>query len=66
MAAHSEIDANIVIEIALNKVIELQKQIILSEAKYISLRQDFDRLNVEYDSLKKKFESSTPTKTTNK
>jgi len=51
---NSNIDANIVIELALNKVIELQKQVILTEAKYISLRQDYVRLQNEYNSLSEK------------
>jgi len=70
MVDNSNIDANIVIEIALNKLIELQKQIILTEAKYISLRQLFDKLEIEYEVLKNKSDewssSTTTRKTTTK
>jgi len=70
MAEHSNLDANIVIELALNKVIELQKQIILTEAKYLSLRQDYSKLQIEYDVLKTKSDqwstSTTTRKTTTK
>lgn len=62
--AHSDIDANVVIELALNKVIDLQKQVILAEAKYISLRQDFDKLKIEYDVLKNKSDSWSDSQTT--
>ena len=62
--AHSEIDANVVIELALNKVIDLQKQVILTEAKYVSLRQDFDKLKIEYDVLKSKSDSWSDSSTT--
>ena len=62
--AHSDIDANVVIELALNKVIDLQKQVILAEAKYISLRQDFDKLKIEYDVLKNKCDSWSDSSTT--
>ena len=62
--AHSEIDANVVIELALNKVIDLQKQVILTEAKYVSLRQDFDKLKIEYDVLKNKSDSWSDSSTT--
>ena len=61
---NSNIDANVVIELALNKLIELQKQVILTEAKYISLRQDYVRLQNEHEELKEKSnEWSTPTTT---
>jgi hypothetical protein len=70
MAAHSDIDANVVIELSLNKVIELQKQIILTEAKYVSLRQAFDKLQIEHEVLKNKSDewssSTTTRKTTTK
>ena len=70
MAAHSDIDANVVIELSLNKIVELQKQVILTEAKYVSLRQSFDKLQIEYDVLKNKAEewseSTTTRKTTTK
>ena len=52
MADNSNIDANVVIELALNKVIELQKQVILTEAKFVSLRQDYDRLKNEFEIYK--------------
>ena len=54
MVDNSNIDANVVIELALNKVIELQKQVILAEAKFIGLRQEYDRLKIEYEVLKNK------------
>jgi len=54
MVDNSNIDANVVIELALNKVIELQKQVILVEAKFIGLRQEYDRLKIEYEVLKNK------------
>ena len=63
---HSNIDANIVIELALNKVIELQKQVILTEAKFVSLRQDYDRLKIEYDVLKNKSDEWSESTTTRK
>jgi hypothetical protein len=50
---NSNIDANVVIELALNKVIELQKQVILTEAKFVSLRQDYDKLQIEHEVPKK-------------
>ena len=62
---NSNIDANIVIELALNKVIELQKQVILTEAKYISLRQDYVKLQNEHEKLKEEsnaWGSSTTTR----
>jgi len=63
---HSNIDANIVIELALNKVIELQKQIILTEAKYVSLRQAFDKLQIEHEVLKNKSDEWSSSTTTRK
>jgi|DEB0MinimDraft_6_1074348.scaffolds.fasta_scaffold210481_2 hypothetical protein len=66
MAEHSNIDANIVIELALNKVIELQKQVILTEAKFIGLRQDYDKLKIEYEVLANKSEEWTGSTTTRK
>lgn len=61
---NSNIDANVVIELALNKLIELQKQVILTEAKYISLRQDYVRLQNEHEKLKEKSDEwSAPTTT---
>jgi len=70
MVDNSNIDANVVIELALNKVIELQKQVILAEAKFIGLRQEYDKLKIEYEVLKNKTEgwneSTTTRKTTTK
>ena len=66
MAAHSDIDANVVIELSLNKVIELQKQIILTEAKYVSLRQAFDKLQIEHEVLKNKSDEWSSSTTTRK
>jgi hypothetical protein len=72
MAAHSDLDANVVIELALNKVVELQRQIILTDAKYVTLRQDFDRVSHELAILKLEYEKladsgiSTSRKTTTK
>jgi len=70
MADNSNIDANIVIEIALNKVIELQKQVILMESKYITLQQDYKKVQMEYQVLKSKSEESekwdAPSTTTRK
>jgi len=71
MAEHSDLDANIVVEIALNKVVELQRQIILTDAKYITLRQDFDRVVKELQILQVKYNelvdnSSTTRKTVTK
>jgi len=71
MAEHSDLDANVVVEIALNKVVELQRQIILTDAKYITLRQDFDRVVKELQILQVKYNelvdnSSTTRKTVTK
>jgi NAD-dependent DNA ligase len=55
MAEHSDLDANVVVELALNKVVELQRQIILTDAKYVTLRQDYDRVVKELQSLQTKF-----------
>jgi len=69
MVDNSNIDANIVIELALNKIIELQKQVILTEAKLIGLRQDYDKLQTQYKLLKNKsdeWDNSTIKKTTTK
>jgi len=66
MAEHSNIDANIVIELALNKVIELQKQVILTEAKFIGLRQDYDKLKIEHEVLKNKSDEWSSSTTTRK
>ena len=63
---NSNIDANVVIELAINKVIELQKQVILTEAKFVSLRQDYDRLKIEYDVLKNKSDEWSESTTTRK
>jgi len=67
---HSNLDANVIVELALNKVVELQKQVLLTEAKFISLRQEYDKLKIENDVLKNKSEewesSSTTRKTTTK
>jgi len=63
---HSNIDANVVIELSLNKVIELQKQIILTEAKYVSLRQAFDKLQIEHEVLKNKSDEWSSSTTTRK
>ena len=67
---HSNLDANVIVELALNKVVELQKQLLLTEAKFISLRQEYDKLKIENDVLKNKSEewesSSTTRKTTTK
>ena len=63
---NSNIDANVVIELALNKLIELQKQVILTEAKFVSLRQDYDRLKIEYDVLKNKSDEWSESTTTRK
>jgi hypothetical protein len=67
MVDNSNIDANVVIELSLNKLIELQKQVILTEAKFVSLRQAYDKLQIEYEVLKNKsdeWDSSTTTKKT--
>lgn len=67
MVDNSNIDANVVIELALNKLVELQKQLILTEAKYVSLRQNYDRLQTEYETLKDKSEEwNSPTTSTRK
>lgn len=67
---HSNLDANVIVELALNKVVELQRQVLLTEAKFISLRQEYDKLKIENDVLKNKSEewesSSTARKTTTK
>ena len=63
---NSNIDANVVIELALNKLIELQKQVILTEAKYISLRQDYVRLQNEHEKLKEKSNEWSDSTTTRK
>ena len=63
---NSNIDANVVIELAINKVIELQKQVILTEAKFVSLRQDYDRMKIEYDVLKNKSDEWSESTTTRK
>lgn len=59
MAEHSDLDANVVVELALNKVVELQRQIILTDAKYVTLRQDFDRVVKELQSLQTKYNELT-------
>lgn len=65
-----DLDANVVIELALNKVIDLQKQVLLTEAKLISLSQEYKKLQIENEVLKNKQdewkESSTTRKTTTK
>ena len=65
-----DLDANVVIELALNKVIDLQKQVLLTEARLISLSQEYKRLQIENEVLKNKQdewkESSTTRKTTTK
>jgi len=65
-----DLDANVVIELALNKVIDLQKQVLLTEARLISLSQEYKRLRIENEVLKNKQdewkESSTTRKTTTK
>jgi len=65
---NSNIDANVLIELALNKVIELQKQVLLSEARVIAVTQEYNRLKTEYDVLKNKsddwVESSQSTRKT--
>jgi hypothetical protein len=66
MVDNSNIDANVVIELALNKLIELQKQIILTEAKYVSLRQAFDKLQIEHEVLKNKSDEWSSSTTTRK
>ena len=64
------LDANVVIELALNKVIDLQKQVLLTEAKFVSLSQEYNKLKIEYEVLKNKTEewdeSTTTRKTTTK
>ena len=68
--ANINLDANVVIELALNKVIELQKQVLLTEAKLISLSQEYAKLKIENEVLKNKTEewkeSTTTRKTTTK
>ncbi len=71
MAEHSDLDANVVVELALNKVVELQRQIILTDAKYVTLRQDFDKVVKELQSLQIKYnelsaDSSSTRKTVTK
>jgi len=64
MVDNSNLDANVIIELALNKVIELQKQVLLTEAKYISLSQEYNKLKIEHDVLTTKTEGwSEPTTT---
>ena len=61
-----DLDANVVIELALNKVIDLQKQVLLTEAKLISLSQEYKKLQIENEVLRNKQEewreSSTSTR----
>jgi hypothetical protein len=70
MVDNSNLDANVIIELALNKVIDLQKQVLLMEAKFISLSQEYNKLKIEHDVLKNKTEewseSTTTRKTTTK
>jgi len=66
MVDNSNIDANVVIELALNKIIELQKQIILTEAKYITLGEDYKKLQIEHEVLKNKSEQWSSAATTRK
>ena len=63
---NSNIDANVIIELALNKVIELQKQVILAEAKFITLGEEYKKLQIEYEALKNKSEEWTSSSTTRK
>jgi len=63
---NSNIDANILIELALNKVIELQKQVLLTETKFISLSQEYNKLKIEYDTLKNKSDEWSQSTTTRK
>jgi len=64
---HSNLDANIIVELAINKVVELQKQVLLTEAKFISVSQEYNKLKTEYEILKNKsdewVESSQSTST---
>ena len=63
-----DLDVNVLIELALNKVIDLQKQSLLTEAKLISLSQEYKKLKIENEVLKNKQsewkESSTTTRKT--
>ena len=67
---HSNLDANIIVELAINKVVELQKQVLLTEAKFISVSQEYNKLKTEYEILKNKSDEwvessqSTPTRKT--
>jgi len=64
---YSNLDANIIVELAINKVVELQKQVLLTEAKFISVSQEYNKLKTEYEILKNKsdewVESSQSTST---
>jgi hypothetical protein len=66
MVDNSNIDANIIIELALNKIVDLQKQVLLTEAKFIGLSQEYNKLKIEHDVLMNKTqewkESSTSTR----